>query len=198
MKLNRHRKPDMIPYVKDTSKWEDWQRDYRFGLILIMPPPEVSQEIDLLRAKYDPRSAASCGTHISLSDPLSQEMTPNLINEINNVITDVQPFTLYYDKPHASTRHPGVSYPIRPQEPIDNLKQILHGTSAFSGEAYHRRNIAPHMTIAEFISIDESLELCARLQNSAPSGSFLCDKLELVVPDESFRFKKRGTFFLTD
>ena len=44
----------MIPYVKDTSKWEDWQRDYRFGLILIMPPPEVSQEIDLLRAKYDP------------------------------------------------------------------------------------------------------------------------------------------------
>ena len=96
----------MIPYVKDTSKWEDWQRDYRFGLILIMPPPEVSQDIDLLRAKYDPRSAASCPTHISLSDPLSREMTPDLIDEINNVLTDVQPFTLHYDKPHASTRHP--------------------------------------------------------------------------------------------
>ena len=188
----------VIPYVEDTSKWEDWQRDYRFGLILIMPPPEVSQEIDLLRAKYDLRSAAYCGPHISLSDPLSQEMTPNLINEINNVTTDVQPFTLYYDKPHASTKHAGVSYPIRPREPIDDLKQRLHGTSAFSGEAYRRRNIAPHMTVAEFISIDESLELCARLQNLAPSGSFLCDKLELVVPDESFRFKKRGTFFLGD
>ena len=62
----------MIPYVKDTSQWEDWQRDYRLGLILIMPPPEVSQEIDLLRAKYDPRSADSCPTHISLSDPLSR------------------------------------------------------------------------------------------------------------------------------
>ena len=188
----------MIPYVKDTPKWEDWQRDYRLGLILIMPPPEVSQKIDLLRAKYDPRSADSCPTHISLSDPLSREMTLDLIDEINNVITDVQPFTLHYDKPHASTRHPGVSYPIRPREPIDNLKQILHGTSAFSGEAYHRRNIAPHMTIAEFISIDESLALCTQLQNSAPSGSFLCDKLEFIVPDESFRFKKRKTFFLAD
>ncbi len=151
-----------------------------------------------MRSRYDPRSAASCGTHISLSDPLSQEMTADLINEINNVTTDVQPFTLYYDKPHASTKHAGVSYPIRPQEPIDDLKQILHGTSAFSGAAYRRRDIAPHMTIAEFISIDESLELCERLQNSAPTGSFLFDRLELVVPDESFRFNRKGTFFLGD
>ena len=68
----------MITYVNDTSTWEDWQRDYRLGIILILPPPEVSDEIDLLRARYDPRSAAICPAHISLSDPLCREVCPAL------------------------------------------------------------------------------------------------------------------------
>ena len=188
----------MITYVEDTSKWEDWQRNYRLGLILILPPPDVSREIDLLRARYDPRSAAWCPSHISLSDPLSREMTPALADEIRGVVSGVQPFTLYYGKPHASTRYAGVAYPITSREPIEGLKHVLHGASGFAAEAHRRRRIAPHMTIAEFISIDESLQLCARLQDTAPSGSFLCDRLEYVVPDESFRFNKTLTFVLGD
>lgn len=50
----------MVSYVMDTSNWEDWQRDYRFGLLLILPPEEVSEKIDRLRAKYDPRLHAIC------------------------------------------------------------------------------------------------------------------------------------------
>ena len=30
-------RPASVDAVEDTSKWEDWQRDYRLGLILIMP-----------------------------------------------------------------------------------------------------------------------------------------------------------------
>ena len=52
------------------------------------------------------------------------------------------------------------------------------------------------MTIAEFISIEDGLEICARLQSSAPSGSFLCDRLEFIVPDEGFRFQRSDTFLL--
>jgi hypothetical protein len=52
------------------------------------------------------------------------------------------------------------------------------------------------MTIAEFISIEESLRLCEQLQDSAPSGSFLCDRLEFVVPDENFQFQRVDTFLL--
>ena len=33
-------------------------------------------------------------------------------------------------------------------------------------------------------------------QESAPSGSFLCDRLEIMVPDENFRFHARRTFLL--
>ena len=33
----------MIRYAQNTDSWEDWQLDYRLGLILIMPPKEVSE-----------------------------------------------------------------------------------------------------------------------------------------------------------
>ena len=51
-----------------------------------------------------------------------------------------------------------------------------------------------HMTIAEFISIEDSLRLCAQLQDSAPRGSFLCDRVEFIVPDDDFRFRKELAF----
>lgn len=188
----------MIKYVDDTSKWENWQRDYRLGVILILPPPDVSREIDLLRARHDPRSAAWCPAHVSLSDPLSSEMSPALAGEIRGVLSDVRPFRLHYDGLYASTRHAGVAYRITPREPIERLKDVLHGTSGFADAVHRRRDIAPHMTIAEFISIEESLQLCARLQDTAPVGSFMCDRLAYMVPDGSFRFQRRLTFPLGD
>ena len=188
----------MFTYVEDTSDWEDWQRDYRLGVILILPPPDVSREVDSLRARYDPRSAAWCPAHISLSDPLCCEMSPALAGEIRGVLSDVRPFELHYERLYASTRHPGVAYCITPREPVQCLKDLLHGTSGFSDAAHRRRDVAPHMTIAEFISIDESLQLCSRLQETAPAGSFLCDRLAYMVPDRSFRFQTRLTFPLGD
>ena len=188
----------MINYVEDTSNWEDWQRDYRLGLILIIPPPEVSQQIDPLREKHDPQSFAYCPTHISVSDPLRREMTPGLDGEIQDILTGIKPFTLFYDKPQASAKHAGVAYPITPQEPIDELGEALHASGAFDGEVYRRRLIPAHMTIAEFISIEDSLKLCDEIQDSAPSGSFLCESLELIVPDESFHFRRTNTFILGD
>ena len=77
----------MIGYAADTSKWEDWQRDYRLGLI--MPPPEVSRQIDPLRAMYDPRAYAICPTHISVSDPLRREMTPQVEHEIRTILNSI-------------------------------------------------------------------------------------------------------------
>lgn len=186
----------MVSYVMDTSNWEDWQCDYRFGLLLILTPEEVSEKIDRLRAKYDPRSHAICPPHISISDPLRREMTPERQDEICGILRSVKPFKLHFDKPRASTEHAGVAYPILPQQPIDNLKCLLHTASIFAGEVYQRRGIPAHMTIAEFISIEEGLRICDKLQSSAPRGSFLCDRLEFMVPDENFRFQKKDTFFL--
>ncbi len=186
----------MVTYVTDTSMWEDWYRDYRLGLILIMPPENVSRQIDLFRAKHDPYAFAICPTHISVSDPLHREMTTELEEEIRDILSRIEPFTLHYDKPHASPKRGGVAYPITPQKPIDDLKEALHSAAIFEGKVYQRRNVRAHMTIAEFLSIEDSLKLCAELQDSAPSGSFLCDRLEFIVPDQDFHFQKVGQFFL--
>ena len=78
----------MVTYATDTSKWEDWQKDYRLGLILIMPPREVSRLIDPLRSRYDPKAFRSCPTHISISDPLRLEMTQELDEEIAGILRE--------------------------------------------------------------------------------------------------------------
>ena len=186
----------MIRYARNTDSWENWQLDYRLGLILIMPPKEVSDLIDPLRERYDPKSHATCGTHISVSDPLNLEMTPDLETEIRAVLLDFQPFELHFRTLHASRKHPGVSYSILPEEPIRALQEALHESRAFSGKVYKRRHIPPHMTIAEFISIQESLQLCDRLQDTAPKGSFICDRLEFIVPDDNMRWHREITFML--
>lgn len=113
-----------VEYVGDTSKWEKWQRDYRLGLILIMPPEEVGRQNNPLRARYDPRTYAYCPAHITLSDPLGLEMTP------------------------------------------------------------------PHMTIAEFVTVEQSWRILEEIKETAPSGSFLCDRLEFIVPDINMHFHR--------
>ncbi len=183
-------------YVEDTSDWADWQRDYRLGLILILPPEHVARRIDALRARHDPRSHAICPAHISISDPLRREMTPGLAEEVQAILDQVEPFTLSYHRPHASPHRAGVACPITPQEAIDELKRSLHAASAFDDQVHLRRNIPAHMTIAEFISIEDSRRLCEGLRETVPGGSFLCDRLELIVPDERFHFRRAGAFYL--
>lgn len=182
--------------VPDTSSWEPWQRDYRFGVILVMPPPHLASPIDALRMAYDPKSYALCSAHISVSDPLRRQLSDDARQEIQELLRTVEPFEVHYGRPTASARRPGVAYPVSPQERFDELKRIIHQASVFEGVVYRRREIPAHMTIAEFLTIEDSLRICADLIDTAPRGSFWCDRLEHVVPDATFRFQRRGTFFL--
>ena len=170
------------------------QQDYRWGLLLIMAPPEVAQQFDPLCAKYDFRSFSYCPTHISVSDPLRREKTSELEKEIRSILSGIEPFTLYYEKPHILAERAGVSCAVTPQEPIDHLNKALHTAAVFAGQVYQRRHIPAHITIAEFISIEDSLKIRAQLQATLPSGSFLCDKLSFIVPDEDFKFQRKGVF----
>jgi len=186
----------MVEYVTDTSHWEKWQRDYRLGLILIMPPEEVARQINRLRSKYDPRTYSYCEAHITLSDPLGLEMTPQRDAEIQAILDHVQPFTLYFDEPHASRERGGVAYPIRPREPIDALREALHRASVFCRPPYYTRKIPPHMTIAEFVTIEESWRILEEIKPTAPRGSFLCDRVELIVPDRNMHFRQIKSYRL--
>lgn len=182
--------------VVDTSSWEPWQCDYRFGVILVMLPPDVASPIDALRQVYDQKSHAICSAHISVSDPLCRELSDDAREEIEELLRAVEPFEAHYTRPTASTRRPGVAYPVAPQEKFDELKRVIHQASVFDGAAYIRREIPAHMTIAEFLTIEDSLRICADLADRAPRGSFWCDRLDYVVPDDPFRFQRHEIFFL--
>jgi hypothetical protein len=43
-------------YASDVTHWERWQREYRFGVLLIYPPEPPFQQVNALRAEHDPRS----------------------------------------------------------------------------------------------------------------------------------------------
>ena len=48
--------------------------------------------------------------------------------------------------------------------------------------------VAPHMTIAEFITLERSEEILTALGASVGGGIFRCDEIVYATPDDSFRF----------
>jgi hypothetical protein len=52
------------------------------------------------------------------------------------------------------------------------------------------------MTIAEFVSIEESWRIMEEIKGTAPSGSFLCDRLEFIVPDINMHFRRIKSYML--
>ena len=70
---------------------------------------------------------------------------------------------------------------------IDELKRVVHDASLFGDVVYGRRDIPAHMTVAEFVTIDESLKIARNLANTPLSGSCWCDRLGYIVPDQTFR-----------
>jgi hypothetical protein len=181
----------MINYATDTSAWEAWQLEYRLGLILILPPDEVGRQVDALRREHDPRSAAICEAHISLSEPLTMEWTPELEREVRGVLATVEPFELTYGPLRTFDPYPGVAYRVEPEDRFFDLRRKLHTTSAFESSAFKRVDIPPHMTIAESVpDMAASEALRERLQGKVPEGTFLCEHLTLIVPDAAFRFRR--------
>ncbi len=186
----------MFTYVENNTHWEEWQKPYKFGVVLILPPSNILQPVSELRQRYDPLSAAICPPHISVSDPLGVAMTPTTENEISEQLRLIEPFELYFDEIISPNDSEGVCYTIMPQQPIDALKSALHSTSAFADVVFERRDIPAHMTIAEFLTPEDSKLLCRTLHNKVPKGSFVCKELVYLVPDDQFRFCPVLTFAL--
>lgn len=62
-------------YAISIERWEAWQREHRFGVLLLFPPELVRSQVNALRATYDPISQATCDAHISLTVPLPRPLT---------------------------------------------------------------------------------------------------------------------------
>lgn len=181
----------------DGRGWESWQQEYRWGALYIFPPSGIIEAVDALRQRYDPKSAAICQAHISLSAPLSAPLTEFQHDEFAYVLASVAPFDLHYGPLRSFPPYPGVTYAIQPEAPFMVLRQILHTTSSFAQGALTREHIPPHMTIAEFITLEQTHALLTELDGHVPEGSFHCAAVEYAVPNEDFYFERVLRFPLT-
>jgi 2'-5' RNA ligase len=174
----------------DTSHWEAWQREYRYGAFYIFPPPGIIEPIDQLRRTYDPKSDSYCQAHISLSEPLRAPLTDEQVQELHDTLSSIEPFEMHYGPPHIFPPYPGVVYAITPEDMFMRLRSRIHETSLFKGQQLMREHITPHMTIAEFITIERTHELLEELSGKVPEGTFLCSAIEYAIPYDDFYFER--------
>ena len=159
-------------------------RDGKRGSLSIALAPSISSRrrasssrLTALRRLYDPKTASICRAHISLSEPLQAPLTNEQLREIRTALSAVQPYDIQYGPLRSFPPHPGVCYSIAPEAEFRRLRAVLHATSAFAGIPRHHELIAPHMTIAEFISLERTAELLQQLSGKVPEGTFRCDSV---------------------
>jgi 2'-5' RNA ligase len=179
-------------YPKDINRWKDWQKLYRYGVFLIIPPDPPFSRVEKLRIKYDPESHAVCCPHISVTIPLPRSLSESNWFELKTAVSGLKPFRLDYGPLINYLPHPGVCLAVGPVTDMDKLRAALENTAALRNAAPRSYPFSPHMTIAENITAERTLELMTLFQDVPLSGSFLCTAVSFCVPDEHFRFSERG------
>ena len=180
------------------ENWEDWQKLFQFGTIVIWPPDVVREIVNLQRQRYDPVSQSYCETHISVSQPLLRLLDDEW-DRIHQLLFGYQTFTIQYGPLNSFLPYPCIWYEIQPREYILEIRNALHKTGFFNLDMKLTTNFIPHMTITEGLSgppVDETL--LQLLQEESREGSFQCTELAYIYPDEQFCFNVEKKFPLRD
>jgi len=103
--------------------------------------------------------------------PFVQSVTPDRLPtvaeqfaELHDSLATCEPFLMHYGPLRSFLPYPGVIYTIEPQERYFHLRSLVHSSSLFAAPEITHRDIVPHMTIAEFITVDKTVALLARLR----------------------------------
>jgi 2'-5' RNA ligase len=179
----------IVEYAKSVEHWEKWQLEYKFGLILIMPTEPILSIVNELRTKFDFRSQSYCDAHISLSLPVPQPITEEDWRELKEIASSIKPFEIHYGKLKDFPPYPGVVFSIEPQKKIDRVRKKIEKASIFKNATPRKFPYKAHMTIAEFISVEDTKKILQELEDKTPIGSFLCENLMYIVPDEKMHFQ---------
>jgi 2'-5' RNA ligase len=181
-------------YIADVSQWPDWGHEYRFGVLLIFPPAPLRAQVNALRAEHDPASQAACDAHISLTTPLARPIGAADWRELEAIAGTIEPFAIHYG-PLLQLGHV-VCLAIELHAALDRLRVALESAAVFTGAPARIYPFLPHMTIAEFITAEQSARLMRELADIVPSGSFPCTGVDYAVPDANFHFTERGRLSL--
>ncbi|MBN2074379.1 MAG: 2'-5' RNA ligase family protein [Dehalococcoidales bacterium] len=178
-------------YAMDMNGWIDWQKAYRFGVILIYPPDPPADEVNRLREIHDPRGQSYCEAHISLTVPLPRPVDDFHLEEMKMLASGCTRFTIQYGPLSNYLPAPGVVLAIEPKDILSSLVTTLESSSVFENAPPRPFPFSPHLTISEFIDVERTSELMVELQDKTPEGEFLCNYVSYAVPDENFHFTER-------
>ncbi len=180
----------------DCSEWEEWQKEYRHGAFFVFPPDGIFEKINSLRELYDPKSQSVCGAHISLTVPLSRELLERDYDEIQNTLSEVDRFEVQFGPTYNYPGIPGVVLRVEPSSLFKNLVIRLEEASVFQNAISRKHPFSPHMTIAEFVTMDRTKEILDELKGQDLSGTFECSQVFYAAPDCDFVFRRGPSFSL--
>lgn len=176
------------------SRWPAWQRDYRYGTLVIMPPPTLASALDPIRERFDPASAAQIGAHITLTPPFAAAPSSADEKRVRTAIRGVVTMRLQLDRPTQFSGSPVIYLPVVPTQPFLKLREVLLSTGLFRLDLPHTIDFVPHLTLSEFGTTP-----AAALGADIPQPeamAFLAEGVAWVVPDEEVHFTVRRTFML--
>jgi len=172
------------------DNWEDWQKPYQYGTIVIWPPDEIREIVNAQREAYDPISQSICEAHITVTQTFSKFLSDGEWDSLFRLLNGYDPFEIEYGPLKSFLPYPCLWYEIQPKEKVLELRSALHNTGFFNLDLKYTEGFIPHMTITEGLSgpsVDESL--LAALQRESSSGTFVCKELAYIVPDDRFCFR---------
>jgi 2'-5' RNA ligase len=184
-------------YPTAMTLWEGWQKEYRYGVLLIYPPEPLRTHVNALRALNDPRSQAYCDAHISMTVAFPCPVEPQDWAEMAHVAGRIAPIPITFGPVRSYPGVPGVVLNIEPVDRLTELLRALESLPVFAQAARRTYRFSPHMTIAEFITMQRTEELLRELSRADElAGTFECRSLAYTVPDEEFHFTERASLLL--
>jgi 2'-5' RNA ligase len=173
------------------GSWPMWQRDYRYGALVIMPPPNLASALDPIRERLDPVSAARIGAHITLTPPFAAAPSSADEERVRTAIRGVASMRLQLDRPTQFSGSSVIYLPVVPTQAFGMLREVLLATGLFRLDLPHTTDFVPHLTLSEFATAP-----AVPGADIAPpeAMAFLAEAVAWVVPDEAFHFTVRRTF----
>ena len=184
-----------VTQYADETKWEkEWQKEYKYGIILIYPPEPHLSKITELRNRYAWAQSSECDAHISLSVQLARPVYQADIDEIYNKLSCIEPLKIQYGPVIEKPEHRGVVLEVKQQEELKKILEVVETSSIFENSPVRRFPYWAHMTIAEMMypcTWEQTYQVIEEVKDLPLSDIFELSYLSYAVPDDNFKFTER-------
>ena len=188
---------EYVTTYADETMWEKaWQREYKYGIILIYPSEPHRTTITALRDRYAWSQTSQCDAHISLSMPIAHPVTQRQLDEVKVGISAIKPFQVRYGPVVEKPQHRGVVLAVQPQDALTDILTAIELTSVFDDAPLRKYPYWAHMTIAEQLDWEQTHRIIDEVKDLQLEGRFELRYLSYAVPDQTFHFTERARVYL--